>query len=280
MAVFTNRATLSYNGVTTASNTVTGELIGALTATKTALNESYSADGSIVYVLSLINSGETPIDGLSVTDDLGAAGAANAPLTYKEGSAALFINGVMQAAPQPQSTDPLVFSGLTVPAGGNVLIVYEAEVNGFAPLKTGSEIVNTVSASSVRLSDPVTGSVSVPVSEGPELSIEKSVCPATVMENGTLTYTFVITNTGNAAAGADALITVEDVFSPVLTGVSVTLNGAALQPTTGYTYDELTGEFATAPGVITVPAATFTEGPGGVVGVTPGRATLTVQGTV
>lgn len=37
MASFTNFATLSYNGGTTNSNTVTGELLEALTVTKTAV---------------------------------------------------------------------------------------------------------------------------------------------------------------------------------------------------------------------------------------------------
>ena len=43
---------------------------------------------------------------------------------------------------------------------------------------------------------------------------------------------------------------------------------------TGYTYDEATGQFATVPGVITVPAATFTQGADGAYTRTPGLATL------
>ena len=41
MASFTNFATLSYNGGTTNSNTVTGELLEALTVTKTAVVKNY-----------------------------------------------------------------------------------------------------------------------------------------------------------------------------------------------------------------------------------------------
>ena len=60
----------------------------------------------------------------------------------------------------------------------------------------------------------------------------------------------------------------------------VTLNGAPLALGTGYTYDETTGQFATVPGVITVPAATFTQDPTGAYTAAPGLTTLIVTGTI
>ena len=42
MARFTNYATLSYNGGTTDSNTVTGELLATLSMTKTAVMDDYT----------------------------------------------------------------------------------------------------------------------------------------------------------------------------------------------------------------------------------------------
>jgi len=53
-----------------------------------------------------------------------------------------------------------------------------------------------------------------------------------------------------------------------------------LTPGTDYTYDETTGAFATVPGVITVPAATFTQNPDGTFNTTPGTSSLVVTGTV
>ena len=159
MAAFTNRAILSYDGKTTASNTVTGELIGALTLTKTALSDEYSAGDSITYTISLVNTGASAMDGLTVSDDLGAfeaAGGTVRPLSYVEGTAALFINGLPQAAPAVSSGDGLEFTGISVPAGGNALIIYETEVSPYAPLAAGSEIVNTVSASGGTLRSSVT----------------------------------------------------------------------------------------------------------------------------
>ena len=89
MAQFTNYATLSYNGGITDSNTVTGELLETLTASKTAVMDDYTAKDDVTYVLSLVNSGTAALTGLTVTDDLGAylfdQGEAY-PLVYNEGS--------------------------------------------------------------------------------------------------------------------------------------------------------------------------------------------------
>ena len=116
--------------------------------------------------------------------------------------------------------------------------------------------------------------------DGAELSITKSVSPTTVTENGQLTYTFVIENTGNTDAVATDDIVLSDDFDPILTNISVTLNGAPLSEGTGYTYDEASGAFATVAGQITVPAASYVQNADGSWTVIPGTATLVVSGTV
>ncbi len=283
MATFTNKATLSYNGVTTVSNTVTGEIVGALSVSKTALQEDYSAGSVLAYVIGLVNSGQTDITGLTVTDDLGAyefEGETLVPLSYESGSAALFVNGEYKGSPDATDNGALVFTNITVPASGSALIVYKTEVNGSAPLSEGSVITNTAFVTGARIAYPVEDSANVGALTEAQLSIVKSICPATVMENGALTYTFVIENTGGAAAGAEAALVVSDTFSPVLTGIVVTLDGSELTSPADYTYDESTGEFATTAGRITVPAAEFTREPDGTWGIAPGRAVLTVSGSV
>ena len=100
-------------------------------------------------------------------------------------------------------------------------------------------------------------------------------------ENGTLTYRFIIQNFGNTAAVATDNVTLTDTFDPILSGLTVTLDGTVLSEGTDYTYNETTGEFATVQSRITVPAATFTQDP--VTGnwiTTPGVTTVTVTGTV
>ncbi|MBE5785822.1 MAG: hypothetical protein E7330_08535 [Clostridiales bacterium] len=283
MATFTNFATLSYSGGTTNSNTVTGELIETLSAAKTAVSDTYSARGDIAYVISIRNSGTTPFTGLTVTDDLGGypfGGETVYPLAYAAGSLRYFINGVLQAAPDVTAGPPLVISDIDVPAMGNVLLVYEANVTPFAPPSADGSITNTATVSGGGLSTPITASETVSAAAEASLAVTKSLSPAVVAENGQLTYTFIIENSGSAPVVAtdDAVLT--DIFDPILDLISVTFNGVPWEEGVNYTYDETTGIFTTLPGEITVPAATFTRNADGTFTVTPGTAVLVVTGTV
>ena len=102
MAVFTNFATLSYNGKTRNSNTVTGEIMENVSVQKTAVSESYSAGDTLSYAVSLVNSGPADASGITISDNLGACeldGATLYPLAYVEGTLRLFVNGALQPAP-------------------------------------------------------------------------------------------------------------------------------------------------------------------------------------
>lgn len=285
MATFQNQALLSYNGVTTASNIVSGEILDTLAVTKTAVEPSYSAGGNITYVVSLINSGATAFTGITLTDDLGlyTVGTLSVrPLDYVDGSVMYYVGGVLQTAPTATvgADGELVISGISVPAGSNATVIYAATVNDTAPLAEGSTIVNTVSAAEAGMT-PVVATESVGVRGGAILSIGKAVSPASVAENGRITYTFVISNSGGEQTTTEGNPVITDTFSPILSDIVVTLNGAPIAEGTGYTYDETTGLFTTADGLITVPAATFTQdATTGVWSVTPGTVTLTVTGTI
>ena len=279
MAIFTNQATLVYNGGSANSNIAVGEIIEVLTAEKNAVEGSYAPGGLVTYVVTIRNSGLSALTNLTVTDDLG--GGANVPLTYEAGTALYFVNGVLQATPAITAGAPLVFAGITVPAGGDTVLVYQARVNSFASPLPGGTIVNTVTITGGGLTAPVTATETVTAASGPELTITKTITPAQVADNGTVTYTFLIQNSGNEPLVATDNAAVTDLFDPILTGLTVTLNGTVLSAGTGYTYDETTGQFATVPGVITVPAATYTQDPvTGEYTTTPGLATLTVTGTI
>ena len=284
MPSFTNQATLSYRGNVTISNIVTGELVAVLSATKTALSERYGADDILTYVISIVNSGPAPYTGLTMTDDLGAytyGTGTLTPLTYVDGSLRYFVNGVLQATPTPTADAPLTVPGIAVPAGGNALMIYETRVNSFAPLDTESTVTNTATLSGAGLTTPVQAASTVNARAAAYLTIGKAVSPATVAENGTLTYTFTIQNYGNTAATETDNVTVSDTFSPILKAISVTYNGVAWTEGTQYTYNTATGAFATTAGQITVPAASLTrDAATGAVVVTPGISTLTVTGTV
>ena len=284
MAQFTNQAQLSYNNATVNSNVAVGEVLEVLSANKTAVTTTYTPGGDVTYVISAINSGVTPVSGITVTDNLGAYTFGETtlyPLTYKDGSVRLYINGVLQAAPTVVAGPPLVISGITLPANSNMVLVYEANVNSFAPLGEVDSIINTATVTGNGISAPITVTETVtPVAE-PMLDITKSISPVPVAENGVVTYTFVIRNSGNTPADATANVTLTDTFNPILSDLTVLLDGVALAEGTGYTYAITEGNFATVPGVITVPAATYTQDPvTGVWSVTPGTTVLTVTGTI
>lgn len=284
MALFTNQATLTYNDNVINSNIVTGEIVQVLTVTKNALSDTYERDKTITYIINIVNSSDSDFTDLTVTDNLGAYAfnaAVLVPLTYVNDSVRYFIKGDLQSAPTVAAVSPLTITGITVPANGNATVVYSATVNEFAPLDGEALITNTVTVSGIGLSSPVTAEETITLETGPILSITKAVCPLSVPENGTLTYTFVIRNNGFTEATAADNLVIRDTFDPILNITSVTLDGTALTPTTGYTYNAETGEFATVAGAITVPAATYVrDATTGAYSITPGATVLTVTGTV
>lgn len=285
MATFTNQATLSYNNTVTNSNIVTGEILEVLTLTKTAVVPQYDDNGTVTYVININNSGAAAFTGLTVTDDLGGypfgtPAVTLYPLDYVAGSLRYFINGVLQTSPVPTGEEPLVIGGITVPAGGNSTLIYEARVTDAAPADIEGAITNTATLSGGGLSTPVTDSETITTEIAPKLTISKAICPAVITENGQLTYTLTLQNSGNTPAEADDNIVITDTFDPILSNITARLNGAILTEGTDYTYDETTGAFATIPGRVTVPAATFTQNENGIWVTDPGVAVLTVTGTV
>lgn len=286
MATFFNQATLSYNGNVADSNITTGRIVGTLSAAKNALTPTYTATGDVTYVISVINSGDTAFTGLTLTDDLGRYTLDDGttevvPLTYVNGTVNYYINGVLQAAPTVTDTDPLTITGISVPAGGNAIIIYSARPNQYAPLGEDASITNTVTVSGSCLMTPITAEETITHSTEPLLTISKSLEPDVVTENGTITYTFDIRNYGSTATDLTDNVIFRDDFDPVLDITSVTFNGTPWVIGTDYTYNTATGEFVSVNGSVTVPAATFSQDPAtGVWTTDPGVSTLVITGTI
>ena len=283
MAIFTNQATLIYNGQSTSSNVTTGEITTGLTLTKTAITADYGKGDRVAYIITVANTGSA-ITNATLTDDLGAytVGAITVtPLTYVDGSLLYYVDGTLTSGATATAGPPLTISGIDIPAGGNVQLIYEAATNEFTPLQAGSDITNTVTLTSTALVEPLTDTATVGAREEVALSIAKAVCPAVVNDNGTLTYTFIIQNSGNTPIVATDNVIVTDTFNPILNPIAVTFNDTPWTENTEYTYNSATGVFATNEGYITVPAATYTQNPAtGVYSITPGVAVITVTGTV
>ena len=284
MATFQNQATLTYGGNVTTSNVVTGELQQSISAAKYAVEETYTQGEVLTYVISLVNTGTSPLTDLTVTDDLGAytaGGSTRVPLDYVEGSLVYYVGGTRQATPAVTATSPLTVTGITVPAGSDAFLVYQARVNEFASPATGAAVTNTATVTGASLSSPITARETVTAAGEAFLTIDKTLNPTTVSEGDRLTYTFVIRNFGNTPVVATDDAVVTDTFDPILSNLTVTFNGAVWTEGVEYTYDETAGVFATVPANISVPAATFVQNPAtGAWTVTPGVSTLVVVGTV
>lgn len=285
MATFTNQATLSYNNTVTNSNIVTGELLEVLSVTKTAVVDTFDPDGTVTYVISIVNSGSSDFTGLNITDDLGGyeqgePALLRYPLAYTADSVLYYINGALQAAPTVQTGPPLVIENISVPANGNATIIYDAAITEYAPLEAESSIRNEAAISGGGLANALSAAETVTAAVGPNLAITKNVSPSAVAENGRITYTLTIVNTGNAPALAGDNIVITDTFDPILENITATLDGTLLTPDTDYTYDEATGLFTTTAGRITVPAATFQQEADGTRTSEPGVAVLVVSGTI
>lgn len=284
MATFYNQATLSYNGTVTGSNIVTGEIIEVLTADKTSVTDTYTSGDTVTYIVTVRNTGAATLTGVTVTDDLGAypfGTGTLTPLDYIGGTATVFVNGVLQPAPDVTAGPPLVIGGITVPAGGSAVVIYQARTNEFAPPDTESSVTNTATITAAGVTEPVTASHTINADVRAALTITKSLSPEVVAENGTITYTFTIQNTGNVPVTAADNAVVTDNFAPVLSDIAVTFDGVVWTEPDDYTYNELTGVFRTNTGGITVPAATYTQDPAtGAWAVQPGVSVLRVTGNI
>jgi uncharacterized repeat protein (TIGR01451 family) len=193
----------------------------------------------------------------------------------------VFVNGVLQPTPAVTAGPPLGISGITIPAGGDAVVLYQARVNSFADPAAGGTIVNTVTVTGTNLSESVSASETIAVQEGPALTVTKSISPARVLDNDRVTYTIVIQNFGNEPVEATDNAVITDTLDPILTNLVVTYQGATWTQGVQYNYNPATGLFTTVPSQITVPAATFTQDPvTGEYTVNPGTATLTIIGTI
>ena len=285
MATFFNQASLSYGGNIVNSNTTEAELLSGLELTKTAISASYGAGRNVAYAITVSNMGSAAYNSLTIFDNLGAytlaTGTTVVPLTYVENSVLYYLNGVRQPAPTVTAAGELEISGINLPAGSTATFIYEAEANEFAPIAQGSVITNTARVNGGVGVGELTDSATVAVDEAPSLTIAKAVCPQVLTDNGQLTYTLIVQNLGNTPIIATDGVIVSDLFDPILSDITVTLDGTELAENVGYTYDETTGQFATADGVITVPAATYTQDTAtGAITTTPGVAVLAITGTV
>lgn len=279
MPAFTNQAKLSYDSRTALSNIANGNISDPFVLTKTAVNDDYIFGDDVTYVLTITNSSASALTNVTVTDDLGAYSYGPIPITVYPltyvGPILYSINGTPQAPIVPVSSTPtLAFVVPSVPAGGNATLIYEVDVNQYAPLDVGDSIVNTAAIPSLS---GITAEEEIFTEDIPLLSICKSISPDPVIDNQPATFTFIVNNYGNTAS-TDVVFT--DTFNPILTGVVVKVDGVTQTLGVDYTYNAGTGVLTTVTGHLTVPEATYAQDSSGIVTTTPGYITIVVTGIV
>ncbi len=287
-----NSARLTYNygtvtGATVNSNLANTTLQGPLTITKSTLRGGYEPESEITNIITLYNSSAAAIPNVTVTDNLGTftptgVAAPITPQTYI-GPAKLYINSVdvtNQLTVSSDETNQVQFELASLPGNSYALIVYQTQVNEFAPLGVeDGEIVSVVTAEADGICESSTATDTLPVIEAPSLEFTKDMSPDPVICGELLTYTMTLYNYGNVPA---TFVQMTDTFNPAPELVSIAYNGTVL--TGGYTYDDGTG-LLTVPSTPTadnvVPAATYVRNPAtGVVSITPGTLTIVVTGRV
>lgn len=285
MPEITNRATLSYtygNGTVVSqvqSNVASVTLNGAITGTKTSLGDTYRSGEDITYVITLQNTSAAAKTNVQISDNLGTylvGTTAVTPLDYV-GPTEYFVNGTPNGELTPTVTDSnVVFTIPTVPAGGNVVLVYRVSVNEFAPLESGSTITNTASYIGDEACNDFTVDNTVTVEDYADVRITKAMSPDPIVCGSPITYTFTLYNYGNTEA---TNVTLTDTFSPAPASITVTLDGAVVSPD-GYTYENGVLTIPSGAAQLTLPAATTETEADGSVTVIPSISTITVTGII
>lgn len=285
MPTIENFATVRYTSggveTTTVSNIAQIDLASSVTFDKRTIGTTYSEGDTVTYIMTVSNTSSTPLNTVSITDNLGTFAYQTGnltPLTYV-GPAILLVDGQDASANLTvDSSDPaqLVFTIPALAAGATANIIYTARVNEFAPLELDSAIVNE--ATLTTDSDCADGSASATVTVAPaaDVSIFKQMSPNPVVCGDTVTYTIRLYNYGNIDAEN---VQLTDVFDPIPTNITVSRNGVLLEGT-AYTYVNGTLTVPATP-TDTIPAATFTrDAATGEVVVTPGTVEYVITGVI
>ena len=218
MKTITNQASVSfsYEGSTQTrtnnSNIVTHSVRDeyGILVDKTSSSESFRVGQTITYFVEVTNTGCGCLGTFEIVDNLGGEGYTS----YIEGSARLFVNGVMTEI-TPTETSPLRFEvSERVAQDDRLYVLYNVVVNTSVGEEV-EELANEIEVRSYpcgcdcsRNNNCVTGTdtITIPRSEFAEVSITKYASDDSVCCGDELDYYITLTNTGSIDA-TDVIVT-------------------------------------------------------------------------
>jgi uncharacterized repeat protein (TIGR01451 family) len=197
-ATLINQASVTTTQTPTPATDTAATTIAAspgLTVRKTVDRPTISAPGVLNYTITVVNTGNVSLTGVSATDTLpnGSAGSLTGPAG--DGGAI----GVIE--PGETWTYTTTYS------------VTQAEIDA------GTDRTNTVGVVTAQTPAPATGSAVTRIQRAPAMVVDKTVDRASISAPGPLNYTVTVRNTGNVAlAGVTASDTLPDGTAGSLVG--------------------------------------------------------------
>ncbi len=219
-----------------------------VTLVKVLAGESGSLAGvaepgeTLTYTITLTNAGGLDVTGYGVTDQLDA----NTSFVSADNGGS-HVGGVVS------------WSGLTVPAGGNLVLTVAATVND--PIPTGvTQIANLAyQTGSSPPACPPAGSQCVVLPTRGAISVSKSVNPTMAQAGQAVVYTITVTNAGGVAL---ADVQVVDPLPPGIASFTWTCAGAPCPNAAGSgPIDELVPSFPVAAQLVYTVQAVLTSNP-------------------
>lgn len=214
------------------SNTAFATLQDSVNMSLSSVENSYSLNDTITYVLSIINNGNRNIKNIKISSDLasytinsGIAEKIITPLSYT-GVSKLYIGGKFFSDIEAEVlSDKIIFSVEEIPALSNVLIFYSTTVNKNADLSTGSFLKNTSSLTYDGMINNIESSDTIYVREKADVTLIKYMYPNSITSGEIITYNFILYNYGNIEAKN---VSFSDTFSPAPLNLNVSVNSDAL----------------------------------------------------
>lgn len=214
------------------SNTAFATLQDSVNIDLSSVENSYSSNDTITYILSIINNSSRCIKNIKVSNDLasytinsGISQKTITPLSY-EGTSKLYIGGKFFSDIEAEVlSDKIIFNLEEIPALSNALIFYNTRVNKNAELSTGSSLKSTSSLTYDGMINNIESSDTIYVKEKADVTLIKYMYPNSITSGEIITYNFILYNYGNIEAKNVAF---SDTFSPAPLNLNVSVNSDAL----------------------------------------------------